>query len=84
MATQVLTVVTPIGAIIGAIGGVSETNDRIAQIEVRPGMREGERHALSVRRWGHGHWCVANGQSHYFTDRSDAEASADRWIEEGR
>lgn len=81
MATQALTVERPSSAIIGT---VTETNDRIAQIEVRPSFREGEQLGLMLRTWGNGHWCTANGHPSYFTRRVDAEAAAERWINEGR
>lgn len=84
MATQVLTADRPSSAIIATLGDVTEDNDRIARIEVRPGMREGERYGLMVRCWGHGHWCVANGHPSYFTDRGSAEIGANRWVSEGR
>lgn len=84
MATQALTAVRPSDAIIATFGDVTEDNDRIAHIEVRPGMREGEVHGLAVCCWGNGHWCVANGHASYFTNRADAEAKALRWINEGR
>jgi hypothetical protein len=84
MATRVLTADRASSAIIATFGDVTETNDRIAQIEVRPGMREGQLHGLMVRCWGHGDWCVANGRAAYFTDRQSAESSANRWISEGR
>jgi hypothetical protein len=83
MATQPLTVVRPSEAIIATFGDVTETNDRIAQIEVRPGMREGQMHGLGLRCWGHGHWCIANGHVSHFTSRQGAEAAALRWIKEG-
>lgn len=84
MAAQALTADCPSDAIIAALGGVSETNDRIAVVEVRPGMREGQLQGLAVRCWGHGHWCVCNGNASFFTDRAAAVAKAERWIETGR
>lgn len=84
MATQVLTADRSSNAIIATFGDVTESNDRIAQIEARPGMREGERFGLMLRCWGHGHWCIANGNPSHFTSRIDAEAAANRWIAEGR
>lgn len=84
MATQVLTADRPDDAIIATFGDVTETNDRIARLEVRPGMREGEVHGLILRCWGHGHWCVANGHPSHFTSRTDAQVAAYRWVSEGR
>lgn len=84
MATQALTADRPCDAIIAALGGVSETNDRIAYVGVRPGMREGDLQGLYVRCWGRGHWCVCNGHASFFTDRAAALLKAESWIETGR
>lgn len=84
MATQVLTADRPSDAIIVALGGISETNDRLAVVSVRPGMREGEMQGLALQCWGHGHWCICNGHVSCFTDRDAAVVKAERWIETGR
>lgn len=70
--------------IIATFGDVTEDNDRIATLEIRPGMFEGEYQALALRCWGNGHWCRADGQPHFFTDRVPADAAAERWISEGK
>jgi hypothetical protein len=70
--------------IIGIIGDVTEDNDRIAQIEIRPGMIVGEHLAVALRCWGQGCWCVAQGRPAHFTDVAHAKAAALRWVSTGR
>ena len=73
----------PDDRVIARYGNPSEDNDRIATLEVRPGMAEGQYQALALRLWGSGHWCRADGQAGYFTTRQDADKAAERWISEG-
>lgn len=70
--------------ILATFGEVTEDNDRVATIELRPGMFEGEYLALAVRRWGMGHWCRFDGQPACCTDRADAVALCRLWISEGK
>ncbi len=70
--------------VIKRYGDVTEDNDRIATLELRPGMAEGQYQALALRCWGRGHWCVAEGQAHYFTDQVDADLAGGRWVSEGK
>ena len=84
MATQALTAVCRSGAIIATVTDASEDNDRIAHIEVRPGMTERHPLGLMLRCWGHGHWCVANGNPSFFSSRPRALEAAQRWVDEGR
>ena len=84
MATQAHTAFRPAETILGLFGDVTEDNDRVAQIEVRPGMSEGQHLALILRCWGHGHWCVAQGRPSHFTCRRDAEGVAHLWVARGR
>lgn len=74
----------PADRIIQRWGDPGEDNDRIATLELRPGMFEGEYQALALRCWGNGFWCRADGQAGYFTTRADADKAAERWIEEGK
>lgn len=74
----------PPQATIALLGEVTEDNDRIALLQVRPGMREGQAGALMLRRWGSGHDCRGDGQTWYFNDRAAATAVAELWIAEGR
>lgn len=74
----------PHNATIALFGEVTEDNDRIALLQIRPGMREGQREALMLRRWGRGHECRGDGQTWYFNKREDAIAVAKRWIATGR
>ena len=36
-----------------------------------------------VRAYGHGHWCVADGEPAYFAGEDAAHAHGRRWIETG-
>lgn len=84
MATQTSTLARPADAIIAILGDVTEDNDRLAVVEVRPSMTEGEHLGVAVRMWGNGHWCTANGHPHFFTSREPALEQATLWIAEGR
>lgn len=84
MATQFDTAFATPDAILATYGEVTEENDRIATLELMAGMQEGDRCALALRRWGHGHWVECNGSVWLFTRRVDAAAAAERWIAEGR
>lgn len=84
MRYEVITLDRPADAILATFGDPREDNDRIAQLEVRPGRSEGQFQALMLRRWGNGDWCRADGQPAYFTHRSAADTDAERWINEGR
>jgi hypothetical protein len=75
---------TTTSTVLARFGEVTETNDRIATIEVRPGFREGDRAGLVLRCWGRGHWCRQDGQPLLCNDRVSAAAEATRWIETGR
>jgi hypothetical protein len=74
----------PPQATIALFGEVTETNDRIALLQIRPGMREGQREGLMLRRWGSGRACRGDGQTWYFDRREDAIAIAELWVAEGR
>lgn len=59
-----------------------ERNARIYSIEPTPYYAT-HRPPVSLRLWGEGHWCVANGQAcHYPTDEAAHEAGQ-IWIETG-
>lgn len=74
----------PHNATIGLFGEVTEDNDRIALVQVRPGMREGQREALMLRRWGYGAGCRADGQTWHYDRREEAVAAAECWVNTGR
>jgi hypothetical protein len=74
----------PHNATIALFGEVTEDNDRIAVLQIRPGMRESQRDALMLRRWGMGHDCRADGQTWVFDKREDAIEVAKCWVDTGR
>jgi hypothetical protein len=74
----------PPQATIRLFGDVTEDNDRIALLQVRPGMREGQRAALMLRHWGLGQCCRGDGQTWYFDKREEATAVAECWVDTGR
>ena len=74
----------PHNATIALFGEVTEDNDRIALLQIRPGMREGHPAALMLRRWGRGHDSRGDGQTWYFDKREDAIATAKCWVNTGR
>lgn len=66
--------------ILSHYGDPTEDNDRIARLEVRPGMQEGQEYGLMLRMWGTKDWGVRDGQAHYFTTREQADQAAQEWI----
>ena len=74
----------PHNATIGLFGEATENNDRIALLQIRLGMREGQREALMLGRWGRGHECRGDGQIWFFDKREDAIAVAECWVSTGR
>lgn len=54
------------------------------RLELRPGMKEGQYMALCFRRWGQGHWMIAEGQPSFYSNREHIRLPAQRWIESGR
>lgn len=74
----------PHNATIALFGEVTEDNDRIALLQIRPGRREGQREALMLRRWGYGHECFGSGQTWYFNTREEAIKVAKCWVDTGR
>lgn len=70
-------------ATITPAAGVSEDNDRVYRVEPTPAFAT-HRPPFTLRRWGNGHWCVADGQaSHYPTEQAAHEAGQ-LWLAEGR
>lgn len=69
---------------IAQFGEVTEGNDRVAVIEIRPGMYEGQRDALMLRRWGHGGGYLAEGQPWHYSEREAAIEAAKCWVDTGR
>lgn len=74
----------PPHATIALFGEVTENNDRIALLQVRPGMQEGERCGLMLKEWGQGDQVRCDGQIRFFDTREAAINCAETWINTGR